>query len=232
MSKICLALDRLTAAQAYRLARVLGPQCHAVKIRELLYSQGGRIIGGLSNAGRMQVFVDVKIHDIPEAAAENAVAIACHGAHIISVHASGGVPMMQAVVERLNTKFGPGVVSVWAVTLLTSLDLATIARAYSKGRTPQQIVTELALMAKEAGVQGIICSPREVKLLSKHPCLKGLKLVTPGVRSEGADVGGHKRFGTPKQAIDSDADFIVIGREVTEAKDPVAAFNAIVAEIG
>lgn len=234
-SKICLELDCLSAAQAYRLTRTLGPQCYAVKIRGLLYSQGGRIIGGLSNAGRTKVFVDVKIHDIPGAAAENAMEIACHGAHIISVHAGGGIPMMKAVVNRLNKSFGPAAVSVWAVTLLTSLGPTEIERdfgKYGKNPTAKQIVLNRALMAKEAGVKCVICSPQEVRMLSKHPGLKGMKFVTPGVRSLGANIGDQKRIGTPKQALDDGASLIVVGSQVTEAEDPVAAFNAIMEEIG
>src|SRR3989344_4619373 len=232
MSGMCLALDG-QIGDAYRLTRAVGKYCYAVKIHNLFDSEGGRrIVGALSNAGAKRVWVDAKLHDSPKAATKRAVAIVSYGVQIITVHASGGVPMMKAVVDRLNKDFGPASVSVWAITLLTSLDLATIARAYTKGRTPQEIVTELALMAKEAGVHGVVCSPQEVRMLSKHPGLKGLDLITPGVRSLGASIGDQKRIGTPKQAIRDGADFIVVGSQVTEAEDPVAAFNAVAAEIG
>ncbi len=231
-SRICLALDCPTTAQAYRLTRALGKRCYAVKIHSLFDAEGGRrIVGTLLNAGAKRVWVDAKLHDTPKAAAKRAAAIACYGAHIISVHASGDVPMMKAVVDRLNTTFGSGAVSVWAITLLTSLESRGIARIYGRGRTPQEIVTELALMAKEAGLKCVVCSPWEVKLLSKHPNLQGLELVTPAVRSEKVNAGDHKRFSTPKKAIDSGANLIVVGEEVTEAEDPVAAFNAIEKEI-
>ena len=198
--QICLALDGSTVGDAYRLTRAVGKRCHAVKIHNLFDAEGGRrIVGTLLNAGAKRVWVDAKIHDTPKASAKRAAAIACYGAHIISVHASGGVPMMKAVVDRLSANFGPTAVSVWAITLPTSLDSKEIARIYGKERTPQQIVTELALMAKEAGVQGIICSPREVKLLSKHPNLNGLDLVTPGVRSPGTNAGDQKRVDTPRR---------------------------------
>ena len=178
-----------------------------------------------------KVWVDAKLHDIPKTAAKRAAVITLlHDARIVTVHASGGVPMMRAVVDCLNTSCGP-VPSVWAVTVLTSLDPREIARIYGADRTPKQIVLDFAFMAKEAGVQGIICSPQEVGMLSKHPDLQGLKLVTPGVRSTGANIGDQKRIGTPKQAIDDGASFIVVGSQVTEAKDPVAAFNAIATEI-
>ena len=230
--RICLALDGPTVADAYRLTRVVGEKCHAVKIHNLLDTEGGRrIVGALLNAGAKRVWVDAKLHDKPEAAAKRAAAIACYGTQIISVHASGGVAMMKAVVDRLNGSFGPGAVSVWAITLLTSLDPKEVVRIYGKRRTPQEIVTELALMAKEAGVQGIVCSPWEVKLLSKHPNLRGLDLVTPGVRSLGANIDDQKRVDTPRRALDSGANFIVVGGQVTEAEDPVTAFNAVAEEI-
>lgn len=232
-SRICLALDGPLVGNAYRLARAIGKHCYAVKIHDLFDAEGGRrIVGVLSNAGAKRVWVDAKLHDSPKAATRRAVAIVSYGVHIITVHASGGVPMMKAVVDRLNKDFGPASVSVWAITLLTSLDSAQIARSHGKERTPRQIVLEFALMAKEAGVHGVICSPHEVRMLSKHPGLKGLKLITPGVRSLGASIGDQKRTGTPKQAIKDGADFIVVGSQVTEAEEPVAAFNAVAAEIG
>lgn len=228
-TKMIFAPDGLSIEEALRLTKELGPRCRAVKVHDLFDEGGGDFLLRLSILGAIP-WVDAKIHDKPAAAARRAMKIARKGARIISVHASGGVPMMRAVVERLNTNYGP-VASVWAVTLLTSLDPREIARIYGADRTPKQIVLDLAFMAKEAGVQGVICSPREVGMLSGHPDLLGLQLITPGVRSLGASIGDQKRTGTPKQAIDDGASFIVVGSQVTEAKDPVAAFNAIAAEI-
>lgn len=231
MSKICLALDGLSAENAIRLANEVGGLCYAVKIHDLFDTAGGLIVYRLMETGAKRVWVDVKLHDISKTAVKRAKAIVLHGAKIITVHASGGVEMMKAVVDMFNTSRGP-VASVWAITLLTSLDPREIARIYGADRTPKQIVLDLALMAKEAGVQGIVCSPQEVGILSKHPDLWGLEFVTPGVRSTKANIGNQKRTGTPKQAIDDGASFIVVGSQVTEAEDPVAAFNAIAAEIG
>lgn len=230
MSKICLALDGLSAENAIRLTSEVGNLCHAVKIHDLFDAEGGNIVHRLLDAGAWRVWIDAKFHDIPKTAANRAAKIVFHGAKIITAHASGGVPMMRTIVERLNTDNGSAA-SVWAVTLLTSLDPREIARIYGADRTPKQIVLDLAFMAKEAGVQGVICSPQEVGMLSRHPDLRGLKLVTPGVRSLGASIGDQKRTGTPKQAIGDGASFIVVGSQVTEAKDPAAAFDAIAAEI-
>ena len=229
-TKIVLALDGLSVEEATRLTKEVGDRCYAVKIHDLFDAEGESIVRHLTMLGA-KVWVDAKLHDIPKTAAKRAATIVWRGARIITVHASGGVEMMKAVVDRLNTGYGL-VPSVWAVTVLTSLGPQEIARIHGADRMPKQIVLDFALMAKEAGVQGVICSPQEVGMLSKHPDLRGVELITPGVRSLGASIGDQKRTGTPKQAIDDGASFIVVGSQVTEAKDPVAAFNAIAAEIG
>ena len=230
MSRICLALDGLPVGSAIDLAEKVGERCYAVKIHNLFDSEGGTVVRVLSGSNT-RIWVDAKLHDIPKTAAKRALAIARHGARIITVHASGGVEMMRTVVEQLKTMYGP-TVSVWAITVLTSLDQKETARVYGVQRTHKQVVIDLAFMAKEAGVQGLVCSPQEVRMLSMHPALKGLVLVTPGVRSLGRANDDQKRVGTPKQALDDGAHFIVVGSQVTESKNPIAAFNSIATEIG
>ena len=170
-------------------------------------------------------FVDYKLHDIPQTVGHRAKALFDAGARIITVHASGGVKMMAAAVARAKNRPNPCL--VLAVTVLTSLDENDI------GRPVQPEVLRLARMAKEAGVDGLVCSPQEVGLLSRDPDLAGLKFVTPGIRPASAclAVDDQKRIGTPRQAILDGADYLVIGRPITEAADPVAMVKAINQEV-
>lgn len=229
-TKIVLALDGLVPKKAVDIAREVGRFCHAVKIHHLYDDYGYEIVRELRTHSPL-VWVDTKLLDTPKAAARRAAAIARNGARIITVHASGGSKMMRAVVEQLNSNpIAPP--SVWGVGLLTSLDENDIANIYGADRTPGQIMLHFALAAKEAGLDGFVCSPREVGQLKMHPDLRRFTLVTPGIRRTGADKGDQSRVGTPKEAREAGADFFVVGSEVTEAEDPVAAFMHIASEIG
>ncbi len=230
-SKICLALDGLSAIQAIDLTEKLGDRCHAVKIHDLFDACGASIIRSLKESGAKRVWVDAKLHDTKDTVALRTAAIVRHGASIITVHASGGIPMMRAAVEAAHHPDRMVAAEIWAITVLSSLDPREIGQVYGRDQTPQQIVTGFALMAKEAGVSGIVCSAQEVDRLSQYSKLKGLEFVVPGTRSVGADLGQQKRSGTPKQASDDGATFLVAGSQVTKAKDPVAAFDAFEAEI-
>jgi orotidine-5'-phosphate decarboxylase len=154
-----------------------------------------------------------------------------NGAKIITVHASGGVPMMQAAVNATFSGCDDPLAEIWAITVLTSLDKGEVARIYGKERTVAQIVREFALMAKEAGVETVVCSAEEVGVLSKDPELKGMKFTVPGTRSPGKALGQQKRSGTPSQAIADGATYLVAGSQVTKAEDPVMALEAMVTEI-
>lgn len=228
-SRIYLALENMSFEEAIRFTKQFGGRCRGVKIHSLYDLECGYAVRRLLKVGAKEVCVDAKIYDKPSAAADRAATIARSGAGIITVHASGGTKMMQAVMDRLGVYSSP--MSIWAVTLLTSFGPAEIAQSCGKERTPQQIALDFALMAKEGGVNGVTCSCEEVGMLSRHPGLTGLQFITPGIRSIGADTGDQKRVGTPRQAIDDGADFIVVGSEVTKAPDPVAAFAAIEAEL-
>lgn len=122
--------------------------------------------------------------------------------------------------------------AIYAITVLTSLDDAEIARIYGKDRTREEIVHELALMAKEAGVRTVVCSAQEVKMLKESVDLGGMRFTVPGTRSAGVALGQQKRSGTPAQAVADGADELVAGSQVTKAEDPVKAFEAMTAEIG
>jgi orotidine-5'-phosphate decarboxylase len=226
-SKICLAADGMSFAALIRLTRQVRNLCYAVKVHDQCDTRGPKVIRELRDAGATLVWVDYKLHDIPKTVEHRAWALASKGAKIITVHASGGVRMMQAAMEGVRgTKC-----LILAVTVLTSLEPTEIARSYGADRTPKQIVLDFALMAKEAGVHGLVCSAQEVKMLADHPDLRGMLLFVPGVRSPGADVGDQKRVGTPRQAINDGASLLVVGREVTEAADPLEAIQRIINDI-
>lgn len=230
-SKICLALDDLTVEKSLELTVALASWIYAVKVHDLLDDQGPRIIGDLKRAGAKRVWVDFKLHDTPGTVAARARSLARNDAGIITVHAGGGVSMMKAAVDAVFTDCGRAA-EIWAITILTSLDPKEIARIYGADRTPKQIVLDLALMAKEAGVNGIVCSAQEVGMLRQYPDLSGMVLIVPGTRSVGVAAGQQKRSGTPAQAIIDGATFLVAGSQVTKAEDPVATFKAMAAEIG
>lgn len=233
-SKICLALDGLPAHQALSLVKVLGPLCYAVKIHDWLDRERGDVVGMLKRLGAQRVWVDYKIKDTGGTAGLRSGALFQQGADIVTVHASGGVEMMQAAVQAAwqystNAK-------VWAITVLTSLGQYEITRihGYNKDgseRTSTMVAQELALMANEAGVHGLVCSAQEVGALSQDPQLAEMDLVVPGTRSAGAALGQQVRSGTPRQAIIDGATYLVAGSQVTSATDPVAAFKAMEAEI-
>lgn len=230
--KIFLALDGMRVESALALTGALAPWVYAPKIHDLLDAEGPPIIKDLKETGIDKVWVDYKLHDAKDAVAGRVKALAKNGASVITVHASGGVPMMRAAVEAAQGKDGQVLVEIWAITVLTSLDESEIARIYGKERTPAQITLEFALMAKEAGVKTVVCSVQEVEMLSTHPDLAGMEFTVPGTRSAGVAAGQQKRLGTPAEAMVKGATGLVAGSQVTKAADPVAALKAFAAEIG
>ncbi len=230
--RIALALDGLTFVRAVELAGRLGRWLCALKLHDLLDAYGPEILTKLNVPGaRNRLWVDYKLHDTKDTVALRVGALVGNGARIITVHASGGVPMMKAAVEATRNECGTHVAEIYAITVLTSLDDFEIGRIYGKDRTREEIVHELALMAKEAGVRTVVCSAREVGRLKQSPYLKGMRFVVPGTRSVGVALGQQKRSATPAQAIADGASELVAGSQVTKADDPEAAFLAFVKEI-
>ena len=173
------------------------------------------------------VFLDLKFHDIPNTVAKAVTAAAELGVWMVNVHASGGLEMMQKAKEAL-AKYENGPLLI-AVTVLTSMDQAQLSRL-GVDKTPQDQVLYLAKLAKEAGLDGVVCSAQEAESL-KTELGVDFKLVTPGIRPVGADVGDQKRIMTPKKAVEAGSDYLVIGRPITKAEDPVKALEAINLEI-
>jgi orotidine-5'-phosphate decarboxylase len=226
--KLCLALDGLSYDESLRVLSTsgLGRLVHAVKVHALLDQDGPRMVSLLREHGVERIWVDYKIHDTKDTVGYRVAALRNHEVDIVTVHASGGVPMMREAV-----KAGGQQTAIWAITVLTSLDDAEIAEIYGRERTRQQVVLTLAYMARDAGVDGLVCSAQEVGMLYQDPHLAGLKLVVPGTRSVGVALGQQKRSGTPRQAIIDGATYLVVGSQVTKAQDPFAAFMAMEDEI-
>jgi orotidine-5'-phosphate decarboxylase len=170
------------------------------------------------------IFLDLKLHDIPNTVASAVRAAAHLGVDMLTVHAAGGPEMITAAVGAAESRL-----TLLAVTVLTSMDAAQL-EAIGVAETPAAQVGRLAAMAVACGVGGLVCSPNEVASLRKQLGDEPL-LVIPGIRPEGADAGDQRRVATPAAAIASGASYLVVGRPITRSVDPEAAARAILAEM-
>ncbi|OGE82813.1 MAG: orotidine 5'-phosphate decarboxylase [Candidatus Doudnabacteria bacterium RIFCSPLOWO2_01_FULL_44_21] len=219
--RVILAADELSLEQCTRLVGEIGDRIYAVKVHNLYDKEGPGVVQLLRKAGASRVWVDAKLHDIPNTVKLRAQAIADSGADIVTVHASGEIEMMMAALESGIT--------VYAITVLTSLDEEQAHLLH--GQPTKAQVLYLARLAKLAGVHGVVSSPKEVGILAKRPELKGLELVTPGIRSAGKDAGDQKRVDTPTAAIKTGSTRLVVGRQLTASDDPVRALDELEQEL-
>jgi orotidine-5'-phosphate decarboxylase len=230
--RIAVALDFDQRDDLLAAARLLQGEVGTFKLGlEAFTSHGPGLVRDLVGMGA-PVFLDLKLHDIPNTVGGAAAAAARTGASIVNVHASGGPEMMRVAGERARAAAaaeGLPVPRVIAVTVLTSLDGATLDAVGLRG-TPREAVLRLAVLAREAGLDGVVCSPEEIEAI-RGACGLDFFLVVPGVRPAGTDPGDQKRIATPGAAAWSGADLLVIGRPILKAPDPVAAARAIAAEI-
>jgi orotidine-5'-phosphate decarboxylase len=227
---IIVALDVTSADTAKSLVKQLSGSVGAYKVGlELLNNAGTDIFKILSDedpAGR--IFYDAKFHDIPNTVAGAVRAAAALGVWMVNVHASGGRAMMEAAVQSAaGAKKKPLII---AVTVLTSLDDSDLSRDLGINRSVGEQVVALALLAKEAGCDGVVASPHEI-LTIKEACGKGFLVITPGVRPAGAALGDQKRVMTPGEAVARGADYIVVGRPIAASNAPAEAAKAILDEI-
>jgi orotidine-5'-phosphate decarboxylase len=224
---IIVALDYPTPAEALALARRLSPSLAQVKVGKELFTAGGpQVVEDLMKMG-FNVFVDLKYHDIP-----NTVAGACRaatklGAWMINVHAAGGKRMLEAAVEAVakNTLPSRQKPILIAVTMLTSLGAAELPEIGLEADT-NAVVGRYAALAHAAGMDGVVCSAEEATWL-KARFGAAFQLITPGIRLADDAKGDQTRVVTPQDAIKMGSDYLVIGRSVTGAKDPVATLQAI-----
>jgi orotidine-5'-phosphate decarboxylase len=228
-TRLILALDTTDAAQARLWIDQAGPSCDAIKLGlEFSYARGLDAVRTL--AGDATLFLDLKLHDIPNTVAASIRALAPIRPAMLTIHAAGGQAMIEAARLAVDDAFPAGERPILlAVTVLTSLDAESL-HATGVAGGPRQQVLRLGRLAIAAGAHGMVCSPHEVSLLrdalGDDPCL-----VVPGVRPAGADAGDQKRVMTPSEAARAGADWIVVGRPITRAADPAAAARAIAAEL-
>lgn len=230
--RIIVALDYADAAPALALASRLDPARCAVKVgKELFVAGGPETVRTLVGRG-FRVFVDLKFHDIPNTVAQACAAAAQLGVWMVNVHASGGRAMMEAARAAVVRAAGDAAREpplLIAVTVLTSLGEADLAEVGLAG--PVATAAErLARLAQAAGLDGVVCSAQEARAL-RAACGPGFRLVTPGIRPAAAVADDQVRIVTPAQALAEGADFLVIGRPITQAPDPLAALAAIEQDI-
>ncbi len=219
---VFVALDLPSLPEALALVGQLGQDAPRVKVGlELFCAAGPDAVRAF--AGH-EVFLDLKLHDIPETVRRASEAAAAHGAKFLTVHAAGGRAMLEAAVRGA----GPGC-SVLAITVLTSLEQADL-EADGCALDPTALVVRRAKLAVEAGCAGLVASPREASAI-RAAVGDGPFLVTPGVRPAGAATGDQKRVDTPRAAMAAGASALVIGRPIRDAADPRAALRAIHAEL-
>jgi orotidine-5'-phosphate decarboxylase len=225
-ARLVAALDTPDPARAAAWARALAAEVGLVKVGlELFVSAGPRAVAEVAAAGA-PVFLDLKLHDIPNTVAGAVRSASALGAAMLTVHAAGG-PGMVAAARAAAEGLGGGRPLILAVTVLTSLGAADLAATGVAGGPAQQVL-RLARLAIEAGADGLVCSAHEAAPL-RDALGADVPLVVPGIRTAGSDAGDQKRVMTPAEAVAAGADWLVIGRPITGAADPAAAARAIAA---
>lgn len=227
MNRVLVALDVATAAEALTLAETLQPHVGGFKVGlELLMGEGSSVVSEVAALGS-PVFVDAKLHDIPNTVGRAAERLGSVGARWVTVHASGGGEMVRVAAEALNESSG-GTGGVLAVTVLTSIGVYELAEM-GIDRPLDELVASLARSAAGAGAEGVVCAVTEARLVQALGL--GLTVVTPGIRPAGTDASDQKRVATPEAAVKAGSDYLVVGRPITEAPDIVAAAIAISQQI-
>lgn len=229
--RIMVALD-CEAGEAVTLGEQLAGHAKWVKVgMTLYYAVGPAIVRTFHDLG-FKVFVDLKLHDIPHQVQGAAHSVAAAGADLLTVHASGGVCMMQAAMRgaaRAAREAGGDTPLVCGITVLTSMDCETLGSVGVQAE-PLEQVRRLAMLAQEAGLSGVVCSPQEAAAL-RELLGEDAVIVTPGVRPQGAALGDQSRVASPAQAFAAGASHLVIGRPITQAPNPLQAFESIVASL-
>lgn len=225
--KIIVALDYAEASKALQLVQRLDPGLCRLKVgKELFTAAGPALVEQLVGKG-YGVFLDLKFHDIPNTVAKACAAASRLGVWMLNVHASGGITMMQAARDGVaKTGKSPKLI---AVTVLTSMDQTTLNQVGIQGSLEDQVL-RLARIAQQAGLDGVVCSAQEASAL-RMALGQDFCLVTPGIRPANASADDQARIVTPAEALRLGASYLVIGRPITQAPDPLMALQAIHQEI-
>jgi orotidine-5'-phosphate decarboxylase len=228
-SKIVVALDYPDAKSALKLAEILDPALCKVKVgKELFTAAGPALIEALVEKN-FKVFLDLKFHDIPNTVAKACEAATKLGVWMLNVHASGGSAMMQAAMEGVNKGATTNRPFLIAVTVLTSMNQSSLAEI-GINSSVEDHVFKLAKLTHSSGLDGVVCSAQEAKLLRTH-LNDDFLLVTPGIRPINASKDDQSRIVTPQDALGNGASYLVIGRPITQAPEPLKALEAILDSI-
>jgi len=224
--KLIVALDTVDADRARSWAEAVSPHAGLLKLGLEFFLANGA--AGFARIAGAPIFLDLKLHDIPNTVAGGVRAVLHLRPRMLTIHASGGSAMIQAA-HQAAASAGPDRPMILAVTVLTSLDQNDL-HALGVNATPAEQVLRLGRLAIEAGADGLVCSPLEVAML-REALGPTVKLVVPGIRPAGSATGDQARTMTPAQAVAAGADWIVVGRPITGAADPAAAAADIAASI-
>lgn len=231
--RLIVALDFHNFGEAKKLVEELGDKIIFYKVgMELFYSAGAQVIDWLKSRDK-KIFLDLKLHDIPNTVAGGLCSLMTLGADILNVHALGGFTMMKTAAERLHAEANRLKIpcpKLIAITILTSINQEDWrGLGYEEITIPNQVV-RLAKLAQSAGLDGVVAAPQEAKLI-RYECGKNFLIVTPGIRPAGSDIDDQSRVSLPKYALQDGANYLVVGRPIRAAENPVDAAQKILDEI-
>ncbi len=222
-SRLIIALDYPTAEQALNFVKILSPELCKLKVGfELFVAAGPDFVKSLVDQG-YDVFLDLKFHDIPNTVASACKSAANLGVWMMNVHAAGSFKMMHAAKQALLDMDSPA--KLIAVTVLTSMDKEQLSSS-NVILSPQDQVKSLAQLTKESGLDGVVCSAQEAKML-REQLGEDFLLVTPGIRPKGAEIGDQSRVMTPAGANNAGVSYIVVGRPITQSETPLKVIELI-----
>lgn len=225
---VIVACDFASAEKTYEFLDLFTERKPFVKIgMELFYAEGPQIVREIKKRGH-KIFLDLKLHDIPNTVKKSMAVLSNLDVDITNLHAGGTVRMMKAALEGLTREDGTRPLLI-AVTQLTSTDQESMENDLLIKEPIDKVVMHYAENAKKAGLDGVVCSPLEAEKVH-NTCGKDFLTITPGVRFADGDIGDQKRVMTPAEAKKIGSDYIVVGRPITAAVDPVAAYNRCIAE--
>lgn len=232
--RIILALDVSSREEALGLVKELKDYVGAFKVGMQLYnSSGPDIVKAINDLGG-KVFVDLKFHDIPNTVAEAGKVMTRLNCYMFNVHAAGGREMMRKLSEEVEKEAKSlGIIPpiTLAVTVLTSISQDELENdMLITGMKLEEVALKWAVMAKESGIKGVVCSPHEIRAI-REACGPDFKIVTPGIRPAWSEKNDQKRITTPKEALELGADYMVIGRPITKADNPREAAEKIIKEL-
>jgi orotidine-5'-phosphate decarboxylase len=226
-SKIIVALDYAQAQDAMHLVEQLDPKFCKLKVGKELFTAAGPMLVEQLVAKGFKVFLDLKFHDIPNTVAKACEAASNLGVWMLNVHASGGSAMMEAALEGVDKSDNQPYLI--AVTVLTSMSQANLTELGIQNSIEEQVL-KLANLTQKAGLHGVVCSAMEAQMLRKE-ISDDFLLVTPGIRPANASLDDQTRVMTPSKALSMGASYLVVGRPITQAQNPLAALHAINKEI-